>query len=88
MIRKGQLTIANIAGMVILLFIFGVAWGPITEGLTTAFKGANVSTQIAVVLIPLGLLITFVTMPFTLSAREEERRMRQNLNRPRGMEKR
>ena len=74
--------------MVILLFIFGVAWEPITQGLTTAFTGAQPIVQVAIVSIPLGLLIAFLTMPFTLAEKERERRARQNPNRPRGMERR
>jgi len=85
--RKGQLTLANISGMVILLFIFGVSWEAISQGLSTAFTGAQPFVQVAIVSIPLGLLIAFLTMPFTLAEKERERRQLQNPNRPRGMER-
>lgn len=86
--RKGQLTIANISGMAILLFIFAVAWTPITQGLSTAFTGANPLVKATIILIPLGIIIAFLTMPFTLAEKERERRARQNPNQPRAMQRR
>jgi len=74
---KGQLTIANISGMAILLFIFGVAWKPITQGLSTAFTGAQPIVQATIVLIPLGIILAFLSMPFTLAEKERERRITQ-----------
>jgi len=71
--------------MVILLFIFGVSWEAISQGLSTAFTGAQPIVQVAIVSIPLGLLIAFLTMPFTLAEKERERRTRKNPNRPRRM---
>jgi len=73
---KGQLTIANISGMAILLFIFGVAWKPITQGLSTAFSGAQPIVQATIVLIPMGIILAFISMPFTLAEKERERRTR------------
>jgi hypothetical protein len=86
--RKGQITLANIGGMVILLFIFAVAWEPMMNGLADAFTGANPLVKIGIVSVPLGILIAFITMPFTLSAKEEERRMAQNPRIPAGRERR
>lgn len=70
--RKGQFTIADLLGVALLVFIFGVAFGPMTDAISTSFEGANLLTKAALVVVIPTLLFAILGYTIVESGREEE----------------
>ena len=77
---KGQLTIPNLAGVIMLLFVFSILFNPIKSILIGAASGANPLTAAVVYSIPAIILIGILASPFMLAQKKFEREQRKRMN--------
>jgi len=77
---KGQLTIPNLAGVVMLTFIFAILFDPIKTILIGATSNANPLTAAVIYTIPAIVLLGILASPFMLSQKKFEREQKRRMN--------
>lgn len=64
--RKGLFSLGDMSAVVVLLFIFAVFSEPMFQFLAQSFQGATPLTKLALVLIPAGIILAILSLPFAL----------------------
>jgi len=74
--RKGQFTIPNLVGVVVLLFIFAHLFPVLKPVLVQAAEGSGTLTKAVLFTLPAVILISILGSPFMLSELKFEREAR------------
>jgi len=64
--RKGLFSLADMSAVVVLLFIFAVFSEPMFQFLSKSFVNATPLNKLALVLIPVGIILAILSLPFAL----------------------
>jgi len=76
---KGQFTLANMLGIAILLFLFGILAEPITSILSSAAQGSRPMLSTLLKGFPLVFIMILVILPFAKSEKKRIQRRREAL---------
>jgi len=64
--RKGIFSLADMSAVAVLLFIFAVFSEPMFQFLAKSFENATALNKLALALIPVGIIIAILSLPFAL----------------------
>jgi len=64
--RKGIFSLADMSAVAVLLFIFAIFSEPMFQALTKSFQNATALNKLALALIPAGIILAIISLPFAL----------------------